>query len=404
MKMKNLKRVFSTALASVMALSLFTVPVSASKGAVVESIEVSKTINVNKNSSIPEETFSFTMEPATSDQIAGAKIGTVAVEPGLPLDDDTLEYTFSSTDTAQVVNSQLTKTGETFDVSELGFDHAGIYRYYVEESIPETREPYITYSETKYMIDLYVYAESDGSYKIRDMSVTKIDGETTLSVKPQNINFENTINTKDLTISKTVVGEEYTSGEEFDFWIEIPVGGDTIKLSPNAVIQAALYDANGLVKDSRTNNTGIVELKVNGDDQELEKATVASVKAAGTNFKLKNGEYLQISAPATMIYFVVEDDYAEEGYVQTYKYDEEGLKNTATKSSEESIGVANDAHNKVIKGTVNTATNLLEFINTREISNPNTGINLDMLPYVLLTLIAVCGGILFINRKRRVDR
>jgi hypothetical protein len=62
------------------------------------------------------------------------------------------------------------------------------------------------------------------------------------------------------------------------------------------------------------------------------------------------------------------------------------------------------ARNTVIKGTVNTGTNELTFINTREITNPNTGLNLNLAPYVLITLIAVCGGILFFARKRRVDR
>jgi hypothetical protein len=423
--MTKLKGIFSMALASAMALSLVTVPAfaagtgetttenntgttsTATEKTTVESIPISKTVVINSNASIPQETFTFTMKPATKDQIDGEKVGTVSVESGAALTDNDVTYTFYSTDTANVdqTTGELTKTGEAFDITKANgvtFDHTGIYRYYIEETVPTSPEPYITYSNVKYMVDLYVY--NDGSaYVPQEMSVTKITTvagkETTDPVKPKDINFENDINTYNLDISKTVSGEEYTKDEEFDFWIMIPRGGDTITLSQGATIQAQICDANGTAKKN-------VTLKVNGEPEgaTADAAGYKYVVDNGTNFKLKSGQYLRICAPATMIYYVVEKDYSGEGYTQTYKYDEEGTKDSTTKSTDTSKTVANEAQGVVVKGTVNTAVNKLQFINSRTVKNTNTGISLEVAPYALIVLIAICGGILFAIRKRRVDR
>jgi hypothetical protein len=421
MKMTKLKGIFSMALASAMALSLVTVPAfaegtsettseaatEATARTTVESIPVSKTVAVNSNASIPQETFTFTMTPATTDQIDGEKVGTVSVEPGVALTDNDVTYSFLSTDTANVdqTTGKLTKTGETFNITKTNgvtFGHTGIYRYYIEETVPANPEPYITYSNVKYMVDLYVY--NDGTaYVPQEMSVTKITTvagkETSETVKPKDINFENTINTQNLLISKTVSGEEYTKDEEFDFWIMIPEGGDTITLSPKSTIQAQICDATGTVKSSIT-------LNVKGD-QKYATADATGYKYVvdnGNNFKLKSGQYLKVCAPTTMIYFVVEKDYSNEGYTQTYKYTETGYKKTVTATTDETAGVENEAKDVVIKGTVNTSTNQVQFINSRTVKNTNTGISLEVAPYALIVLIAICGGILFAIRKRRVDR
>jgi hypothetical protein len=296
-------------------------------------------------------------------------------------------------------------------LTDVDFGHTGIFRYYVTEELPDEkdREPYITYSKEKYMIDLYVFngeadAEGKPTYEVKSMDVTKINGETKTSVKPQDIVFTNTINDNLLTISKTVEGVEYTKDELFDFWIEIPEGGDTITLEKDTKIYAKIYDANGLVNDKRSDENGILKLNVKGDPEKVD------VETDGTHFQLKSGEELRIYAPITMIYFVKEKDYSGEGYTQTYAYTETGYKSTNTLAQTETSVKAQKAGTPLtvpstyIKGTINTETNIVAFTNSRNIEAPDTGINLAILPYALITLCAVCGGILFISRKRRVDR
>jgi hypothetical protein len=104
----------------------------------------------------------------------------------------------------------------------------------------------------------------------------------------------------------------------------------------------------------------------------------------------------------------------DEGYTQEYKYYESGIRSTVTAGSSSldtkhaAITTSTDGTTTkktpvIVKGTVNTGTNLVEFINSRELK-PDTGINVDVTPFILITIIAVCSGILFFARKRRADR
>jgi hypothetical protein len=55
-----------------------------------------------------------------------------------------------------------------------------------------------------------------------------------------------------------------------------------------------------------------------------------------------------------------------------------------------------------VKGTINTNTNEVEFVNTRNMETPNSGISMNVIPYVVILLVAVCGAILLVyNKKRR---
>jgi hypothetical protein len=121
-----------------------------------------------------------------------------------------------------------------------------------------------------------------------------------------------------------------------------------------------------------------------------------------TEFKLKNGEYLEIlGAPVTMVYKVAEvtdtEEFQKEGYTVSYLYEEYGANNTGTVT----VGDAQEVEGNVVQGTINTKSNEVTFINTREIEVPNSGISVDLLPYALVLLVALCGGILLIVSKKR---
>jgi hypothetical protein len=464
---KNLKRALSLLLAATMTLSMSTISAFADEtespsatettgtGTTEKTTEVkwvtelpvTKCIKVAENAAIPEQTFTFTMTPATQDEIDAKKYGVTTTEisnqtvkPGIDMTSKSasaeVEYTFNSkdiADTSKTTSSDgvitVTKDDKSFNLSSIAFSNSGIYRYYITEDIPDTKEPYIEYDSNVYIVDLYVVVKGTengkATYGIKGLTITESNGKSVTVTKPTKIVFTNTIKEKLLTISKDVVGDEYTKDELFDFWIKIPVGGDTITLTQDTVIYAKIYDDNGQVTDkTRTyiNENGLVELKVNGEKRETTETndqgivtavtindTVKNIQDEGTHFQLKNGERLEIYAPVTMIYYVVEKDYSSEGYAQTYTYEEDGKKSTLTSdnNNDDGMGTVKDpyeAKGVVIKGTVNTGTNTVAFINTRNVDLPNTGINLDLVPYILLTLIAVCGGILFISRKKRVNQ
>jgi hypothetical protein len=346
----------------------------------ITELEASKTAKIGKNAAIPETTFTITMVPATETEINGAKVGTVAVKPGLELANDTVSLTFGAT-TEDTSTGEVTKAGEfnlTSFKNNAYFEKSGVYRYYVTETLPTTVPSYITYDTSKYEVDLYVYPDSEGTNKlsIQDIVTTKVGD----SEKPQTINFENTFAMAEIEISKTVEGYEYTENEEFDFYVKIPVGGDTIVLAQNQEISAEIWDATGKISD--------VILKVNGTNDS------DNVQRDGTNVKLKNGQKLKITAPVSMVYFVEEADYSNEGYVTTWNYEEAGTFRDGKNIEEKAV-----TDQRVVNGTTNTKTNKVEFTNKRELT-VQSGIVLDVMPYAIVMAIAVAGAVLFIVKKR----
>jgi hypothetical protein len=440
MKMRKLKRIFSMALASAMALSLVTVPVSAEETSNAKSpktsISFTKTVHVTTNGTpLPTMDFAFTMAPAqesdlvvtTTNETTGEVTTTPLKDPnglqiqsgpamktetddeGFVTDYGTVELSFDDTDNTS--SGDVTKTGEFQFKFASDFPNNGVYRYFITENIPSELTPdkdgkysngYVTYDKTKYILDLYVTEDtSTGTHYVYNYTLRQ-DGAT---AKPENITFKNEVKCSSLNIYKKVEGEEFKSGELYTFRILIPVGGTTITLEEGHEFKAKIMDGNGWVKDTtRTNADGYVIITVKGES--MEKAEAAD----WTQFQLKKGEWLEIEgAPVTMVYKVEEvvDDASvnasgksliNEGYTTTYSYKETGVKlDSAT------IGERTDVSGHVVQGTINTDTNQVTFTNNRKIT-VDTGINLDFAPYVLIVLIAVCGGILFIARKRRVDR
>jgi hypothetical protein len=425
MKMKNLKRVFSMALATMMAVGMLstsayaeTVDTDGISDTHVDSISVSKTVEVSKNGTLlPDSEFEITMVPATAEQLLDSdnkpitdSTNGIKIQAGHALKTDTLTFKFDasdSTDTGSVTKEQAFK----FEFNN-SYTSTGVYRYYVTEKSPLTdsegntiyENGYITYDETKYTVDLYIKQDSkSGKFMVSTFVLTQVGK----AEKPPKISFTNKIKCSDLKIYKKIstTTTEYTSGELYTFRILIPVGGETIDLKDGQVLTAYLRNGKGTVIDTenkRTDSDGKISIKVGGDDLN------ADMKKYASTFKLKADEFLDIvGVPVTMVYTVEEvvDDASvnasglslvDEGYTTTYTYAAYGDNDTGRTN-------VTDKNGSSVTGTINTVSNEVTFTNTRTMTPP-TGINLDMLPYVLLTLIAVCGGILFINRKRRADR
>jgi hypothetical protein len=456
MKMRKLKRIFSMALASAMALSLVAIPVSATEnnnggtdgttgGASttstygtlndpVTSVGVTKYVTVDKNGTLlPDMKFYITMKPATDDDLKVTKTTTqddgsektettAAVDGnGLPIEtapalkSDTLEFEFNASNSTSTGKASETKEFKFEFANDFTFDHTGVYRYVVTETLNKdtngnqiTNNGYITYDTSKFYVDCYVdLNKTTNKYVLYTYTLKKYGTDE----KPENISFTNAVDCATIEIYKTVSGTEYQPGQLYTFRIMIPVGGTTIDLKKDQVILATINSAGGQVTDDdRTNDDGYVELKV------TEANITDDLTDANSNkFTLKDGEWLQIiGAPVSMIYKVEEvvDEVTDttinktllaQGYTTTYKYKEYGEFSSTDNTNTRNKTITGDKGVSVVQGTTNTETNEVTFINTRTVQ-AKTGINLDFAPYVLIVLIAVCGGILFIARKRRVER
>jgi hypothetical protein len=472
--MKKLKRTLSLTLVAAMVLGTFGISAmatdegttteetptnneetsgsttSASGKKEITSLKVTKKIECTQNVSLPTETFTVTMVPATGSDLfvpeldkdgnavkddqgnvkTTNKVSGVTVQSGPELADNDVTFTVnSSTNTSSPNGVTLTedlslalKTGEAFTES-------GIYRYVVTETIPDKATTnsegkksngYVVYDTQKYTVDLYVKQDDDKNFYIYD---TVLYGEN--ATKPTNIKFTNKINTSTLTISK-VLGDNTTevkSGQLYEFKILIPVTGDTIKLDDKATtttttegnaeaaaennyVQAHIYNDNGLVIDQgdkndeekvRTDSEGLVKLYINGE-------TINSdIDQYGTTFYLKADEWLVVSAPVSMIFKVKEKDYSSQDYTTTYTYNEKGTYTASlTDDASYNDGEPHDG-NVLEKGTVNNQGTTVKFTNTRVIKL-DTGIVLDVIPYVLILVAAAACGIVFISKKRRAVR
>jgi hypothetical protein len=466
--MKGLKRALALVMASALACSLFAFSASAEgenennentdatkttmATTPITQIGVSKTITVAAGAVLPTETFKLKMVPATAAEVVDSNgdplvVGNLTVHQGKALTKDTVEYTVDSkTDTS---TGSVVLNTEYFNLSDVKFDETGLYRYYVYEE--QGTDTYITYDTHRFEVDVYVisYSKTEtvkddatgeskevtttyngiGCYVVKQLeqiisevvdeegNKTQVISYSATGQKPTSINFTNIVSTADIVISKTVVGTEVVTGQDYTFYIRIPAGGDTIALKAGDTVHAEIWNATGKVKDND------ITIKKNIGDNgtaATDEAAFEAGKVDFTNddysqsFTLKDGEYLKIpNAPVSMIYYVAEDaSYTADGYTQTYVYTETGNRTTDTRPTDADstgnlsavVATTKDGKtvnvSKLVHGTTNTGTNRVDFTNTRNIS-VGTGISLDVIPYVLVAVIAACGAILLISEKKR---
>jgi hypothetical protein len=107
-----------------------------------------------------------------------------------------------------------------------------------------------------------------------------------------------------------------------------------------------------------------------------------------------------------MIYKVGEKDYSSEDYTTTVTYESSGTankKNDADGTLFEEAQTDGTKYN-CVRGTTETTVNSVMFTNSREAAKPDTGINLDFIPYMLVLVLAAAGGAVLAYKKRRMVR
>jgi hypothetical protein len=450
----------------------------------ITSLEVTKNlVTENIGAALPLEDFYIQMVPA-DDLVGNEKYpnedstSAVKIEAGPKLANSVLEFEFSSadekeeysdddedTDTDAATKAGVVTKKEDFEFSFVGndgnptaLDHTGIYRYYITEvmkptagendtvdddgdvvdengnkvytNVPAQSDEgsyYLKYDHKKYVVDLFVNPV-DGKYVVTNVLIK----EDSNDAKPTSISFTNYIHCSNIKISKEITKStiEYSANEEYTFYILIPKGGDTIFLTGEDTVMAEIYTANKKEGESDKLEKSL-NLKVDGDDID------ADIMTYGNEIKLKQGQYIMIYAPVSMIYKVQEVIPTEEGYSIDAKYTENGTFNTVTKdvNKTETVGTktyealynpfateefqtvsngnlaiiskyTNNDESMVglcVRGTTNTGTDEIVFTNIRE-SGAVTGINLDIIPYVAILILAVAGCAVFIVRKSRKAR
>jgi pilin isopeptide linkage protein len=375
----------------------------------IKTLPFTKVLKTNNAMIMTDTEFEFTMVPDTPSE--DEKSG-LPYQAGPSLGDNgkvTLSVSSASKDEiTTLVNTATTDSNKTyveglaessvegikldgsFDLSDLTFDGAGIYRYLVQETEDTGSSATITYDTTQFIVDLWVNPNG-GIYVIQSQLYASSDKKPLV--------FENSFKTSSIKIQKNVNGTKYVSPDtEYTFWIKIPTGGTSIDLTEGLAISAKRYTTG--------NNTpeDIDSIKVGGTmAQEQSTATAKDTTNESNNgwcsFTLKDGQYLEIAGlPAGMVYYLFEEDYQSKGYV-TYHKTETG-DNITTPAAD---SFTNDNKGSDASGTTVLGKNAIFYLNTADLP-ANTGIVLDVMPYVAIVLAAAACALLFISRKKRHTR
>jgi pilin isopeptide linkage protein len=402
--MKKMKRILALALTSVMALSLLAPAASATDNGTTDTnspktaLEFEKKYWIDSDVVIPTEgaTFTFSMEPLTPD--AGTKISGTEVQEGVALTTNETSVTFTEADMEDTTKFKTdADTGKTYLDATLSFDltssnvtftEVGIYRYLVKEVMPSKKNSFISYDETQYRVDLYVTKSGD------DYVVSSIVSMVLGNSSKEPIIFENSYVAGTATISKVITGDGLTAADqtkEFQFFIKIPEGGDNLTLSSSDSITAKIHRNNNTVEE--------VSIQVGGSkDDKVEVTATEDGFTSGTTgaygFTLAGGEYMTLeNVPVGMIFWVTEADYRTSGYTTTASFVGTGDYATSGDYTHYDNGLW-------AKGTVAGDTSTLTFTNEKNLE-PETGVNVDFAPYLLVLMVAVIGGAAVLVFKKR---
>jgi hypothetical protein len=341
----------------------------------IHQLKFVKILKAAAGSAVTNETFTFTMTPATQADIdkatAAGNTASYTVHPGLGSGlTATVQTNQGVTPDVATTLSDYDTTGVEyttyFNLDDIDFSDAatGVYRYNVVET--NERTDYMTVGGEQFTVDLYVDQDHKVIYTVAMNS----------AYQKEPIVFTNTLQTTNVTIEKKVTGNMLTTADqttkEFTFKMQIPEGGDTLYLSEGATFSYTKYDKNGQI--------GTGTITVRGDKKD-DPSTYTN------EFTLKNGEKIVFNnIPNKMIFacYEVEDS----DFSVSYNYKVGNLDEN----------VAQNSKGRYFES--GAADNVLTFTNTK-IDKVDSGIILDIMPYIAVILIVAAAGVTTILAKRR---
>ena len=399
MKKTTLKtRLWALAATLLLLISLLAMPVSAANTNVAATggeFTFKKYLVMDEKANVPNVSFSFSIAPGDAVDATGSGqaiyAGNDSHVTGSPSFKSAVNsVTFSPTDetwdskqnddtVTLESNQKYAKKTLTLDFERVSFSAPGIYRWIITEIRAEAKPSGIDYDNSyERTLDVFVkYSDTnENQLEVSDYILynsKKTDGNSDAGSKDDG--FTNTYTTYDLTLTKTVTGNQGDRDKFFKFTVTIS----------NAV-PGTVYDVT-VPTDVPTQNDleqGDVIASVNPHEltvgPALEPATTGSVTAT---YYLKHNQSIVIKGlTADTKYTITETDYSSDGYTTTNTDDNTDGKTTTTKD-------------------MGTDNHTVTFTNTKNGSVP-TGILLETAPYLILGAVVVAGlVVLFATRRRR---
>ena len=281
------------------------------------------------------------------------------------------------------------------DFTGVKFDEPGVYRYIVTEDLNESQGVAVAGSIAK-TLDVFVEDDGKGVLSVKSYvlyntvintapdKITAVDENADKTAKDgkKTDGFVNTYDTNDLTLSKTVTGNQGSKDKYFKFEV-------TIK---NAVA-GTVYDVDLTSADSTVIENSATNAEYVGKANPT-YITVGKDGTVTTNFYLQNGQSIKIFGLAEDTAYKIEE--TPEDYTPSVEIT--GDKTRTADSSDVSLS------DNVVYDTELTEDTTVAFTNDRQGTIP-TGVILSVAAPVAIG-VAVLGGIVFLfirNKKRDAE-
>lgn len=403
MKKSTLKtRLWALAATLLLLVSLLALPVSAANVAPTTNLQrtFNKYLVMDANANVPNVEFAFEITAGSAvDATTGSSRSIYAgndalrVEgfPVLKVDSAgntaTAKVNFAAGDITHdsVQNGDILELGDeekyakktvTVDFTDVDFNAPGIYRYIITEKAGVTQQGISNDKTNTRTLDVFVeYENADqGTLKVSNYILypgTKTD-TSNVEQNAKDDGFTNTYTTYDLTLTKTVTGNQGDRDKYFVFTIEI-----------TGAVEGTVYTVDLSGADENPTVDGVQQ--VNSDTL---TATTGSVTAT---YYLKSGQSIVIQGLTKDTKYTIEEkSYSTDGY-------------TTSNTVKVGEGQAAASIEPLTTGekTMGTGDNIVTFTNHKEGAVP-TGILLETAPYLILGAVVVAGlVVLFATRRRR---
>lgn len=373
-----------------------TTPVSASDPETVQGSQASfeKYLIMDARTDVPDVTFTFTMEPGEAQE--GDASGNLPVYAG---DDQQNVSGFPSIGTAAFVRTDNTsqnadgipadldadqkyaRKNVSVDFTNVTFKKAGIYRYVITETSTDRVDIHNDKDSTR-ILDVWVQYESFGlgqrlavsGYVLHNGEPdSKVARDTEPEAKSQG--FVNEYITHDLTLKKTVAGNQSSPDEYFRL---------TLNISGAPAGTEFHVDQTHAQNEESYSNPDTIAVNENGTVEQ--------------EFWLRHDQYVVIHGlPANVSYSVKEDkeNLDKEGYRASAEITGDTENNAGPIAMNEDTTVSDDSL---------TADTSVVYINEKEGIVP-TGVSLDVLPETLVFLLGIIGfiGLVWCRTRRNME-
>ena len=345
MNKKTAGRISTMAMASMMMMSVCVVNASAEENEPITQLNLKKTVTTDGNTYQPNTSFSFHVENGEAAENWRDNVVYAGVTGGITAS-QTIGFQPSGEDTLAAAYSK----NATLEINAEVFEHAGVYHYVVTEDAGSYEG--IDYDTAGRDVYLFVYNGADGALYVGNV-ITENNGEKGDLEFINDYGAENDT-THDVTIKKTITGNQGVKNKSFEFKVAVNGG------------QGELYK---------------VVVKKNANAQALTEYITSN--EAETSYQISDtGSITIYGLTESDKYTVTETDANKDGYTTTIDGETTA---TGTKT-----------------GTTKEDGTVVQYVNEKDAAVV-TGVAKKYTPYVLLVGAAGAFGSVFFRRNETTE-